>query len=143
MNTEKNRASWAKVVHDIDHAPAHAAFNRLKTMVSPILHRAILAQFDCLFEADGYFNHIKFFPPNSEGSRKGPRVTLELRAPIDPHLYISLCDWDIQYQSPAQCIPVMPDAAFPTFTRYLQHLWEETVPEPIPDALRRKENYVP
>jgi hypothetical protein len=37
----------------------------------------------------------------------------------------------------------MPNAAFPAFTRYLQHLWEETVPEPIPEALRRKENHVP
>ena len=90
MNAENNRASWAKVVHYFDGAPDHTAFNRLKAMVSPILHRAIHAQFDCLFEADCYYDHIRFFPPICEGSRKGPRVTLEIRAPIDPHLYISI-----------------------------------------------------
>ena len=27
--------------------------------------------------------------------------------------------------------------AFPILTRYLQHLWTETVPEPIPEILRK------
>jgi hypothetical protein len=36
-----------------------------------------------------------------------------------------------------QCSTVAPSDAFQTLTRYLQHLWTETVPEPIPEALRR------
>jgi hypothetical protein len=141
MDSDDNKASWSRLVHYVDDAPDHPAFNRLNQMVSPILHRAIRAQFDSLFDATCYFDLILFFPPTKNKSRSGPRVTVELRSPADPHLYISLCDWDIQFQSPAQCARVMPDEAFPIFTRYLQHLWEETIPEPIPEILRRRENY--
>jgi len=141
MGTDDNRASWARIVHCVDDAPSHPAFNRLRKTVSPILHRAIRAQFDSLFSAACYFDHILFFPPSEDKSGSGLRVTLELRSPADPHLYISLCEWDIQYQSPAQCARVMPEKAFPVFARYLQHLWEEAVAEPIPEVLRRKENY--
>jgi len=36
-----------------------------------------------------------------------------------------------------QAHTVLPADAFPMFTRYLQHLWTETVAEPIPEILRR------
>lgn len=143
MDTDSNKASWIKIVRYVDDAPDHPAFNRLKDAFSPILHRAIRAQFDSFFAAACYFDHILFFPLAKNESRSGPRVTFELRSPADPHLYISLCEWDIQYQSPAQCARVMPEKAFPVFTRYLQHLWEEAIPEPIPEVLRRRENYEP
>ena len=137
MDTECNEASWVRLVQYIEDSPNH----RLKQLILPLVHRAIEAQFDSLFEARWYFDHILIFPPDKYASQDGPRVTIELRSHADPHLYISLCNWDVQCQSPAQCHQVRPEGAFAVFTRYLQHLWEEAVAEPIPEVLRRAENY--
>jgi|GEM_PF-6803073 len=115
IDSERNRASWVQLANQIDGAPDHPAFNRLKAAISPIVHRAMNAQFDSLFKAEAYFNHVRLFSPGDRNTR----VTLELRSPADPHLYISLCDWDIQYESPSQCCRVKPEEGFPVFTRYL------------------------
>jgi hypothetical protein len=141
MCSERNKSSWGRIVESIDGAPSGGEFDRLRRVMSPILRRGIQAQFDLHFEAEQYFSHVRLFPISNEKHGAGPRVTLELRSNVDPRLYISFSNWDIQYQAAAQCIGVMPEEAFPVFTRYLQHLWEETVPEPIPPSLRQKKNY--
>jgi hypothetical protein len=141
MNSGDERTGWANTLRLIEDPEGHPSFARRRTILLPIVKRAIEAQFDLLFEADLYFDHLRFYPTGR--SKTGSRVTVELRAPAYPMLYISLSNCDIQYQSPQQFTGVLPEQAFPVLTRYLQHLWEENVPEPIPEILRRKENYVP
>jgi hypothetical protein len=105
----------------------------------PILQRAVDAEFDSLFRAGMSMSHIIFSTLDHHGLRDEPRVTLDVRPNWE--VRISYSTQNIHFHSPSQFEEVDPSSAFPVLTRYLQHLWEETVPEPIPELLRQKKNY--
>jgi hypothetical protein len=83
--------------------------------------------------------------------RFNPPARLRLRPPLNPKVVLAVTkDWQIRISYTnisisrrGQSSTVAPSDAFPTLTRYLKHLWTETVPEPLPEVLRRKTELQP
>lgn len=71
---------------------------------------------------------------DDHGLRDEPRVTLNVTTEF--RLQISYSNRSICFYKPLKSVIVDSSEAFPIFTRYLRHLWVETVPEPIPKELR-------
>jgi len=69
------------------------------------------------------------------GLKGEPRVTLSVTE--DWKIKIEYSTASTYFNTPIHGEVVKSEAAFQTLTKYLQHLWTETVPEPIPEALRK------
>lgn len=138
---DKNRETWRQVQEEIETFPDREEWNRWRSLVTPLVERAIESEFDSLFRAGMSLSHLVFSTLDHHGLRNEPRITVDLTT--DFNLRISYSTSDLWFQQPTQFEIVEPRLAFPVFTRYLQHLWEETLPEPIPEALRKRSNYEP
>lgn len=134
VSADENRATWQEVLGFVAKCPEKEYWNRWKTIVSPILKRAMELEFDSLFRAGMSMSHVIFSTLDHHGLRDEPRVTLEVMK--DWRIRISFTRNNVWFGEPTQCAVLDESSAFPTFARYLRHLWEETVPEPIPDRLR-------
>jgi hypothetical protein len=139
VDSDSNQASWIEVQSRIQGYPDREHWNRWREAVMPILQRAADAEFDSLFRAGTSMDHIIFSTLDHDGLRDEPRVTLDVR--FNWKVRISYTTHNIHFRSPNQFEEIDPSSAFPVFTRYLQHLWEETIPEPIPELLRLRKNY--
>jgi hypothetical protein len=140
-NADENRATWKDVEEWIAEYPDRENWNRWRTIIKPLVERAIASQFDSLFRAGQSMSHLVLSTLDHHGLRYEPRVTVEVTH--DWKLRISWSTHNIWFRSPSQFEIVEPRMAFPVFTRYLQHLWKETSPEPIPEILRDGHNYEP
>jgi hypothetical protein len=138
-NADENRATWKVVKNWIDEYPDHEHWNRWREILLPLMERALLFEFDSLFRAGMSVNDVILSTVDHHGLRDEPRVTVAVTP--DWRLRISYSTQNIWFHPPAQFEIAEPHLAFPIFTRYLQHLWEETVPEPIPQILRNRGNY--
>ncbi len=79
-------------------------------------------------------SHVILSTLDHHGLKDEPRVTLEVMK--DGRIRISLTRNNVWFTEPTQFAVVEESSAIPTLRRYLWHLWEETVPEPIPARLR-------
>jgi len=134
VSADENRATWQQVLGIVAKYPDNEYWNRWRAIVSPILERAVELEFDSLFRAGTSMSHVIFSTLNHHGLRDEPRVTLEVMK--DWRIRISLTTHNMWFREPTQFAVLDESSAFPTFRRYLWHLWEDTVPEPIPDRLR-------
>jgi hypothetical protein len=96
--------------------------------------------------------HWTTFPTGDrEVLRFNPSAKFRLRPPLNPKVIVAVTkDWrvSITYSNISVSLrrnwsTVGPSDAFQTLTRYLQHLWTETVPEPVPEVLRRRTELQP
>lgn len=134
VSADENRATWQQVLGFVAEFPENEYWDRWKAIVSPILKRAIESEFDSLFRAGTSMSHLIFSTMDHHGLRYEPRVTLDVRK--DWKIRISFTRNNVWFSEPTQFAVLDESSVFPTFVRYLRHLWEETVPEPIPDRLR-------
>jgi hypothetical protein len=134
VNADENRATWQHVLDFVAEYPDNEYWNRWKAIVSPILERAVELEYDSLFRAGMSVNHVIFSTLDHHGLRDEPRVTFEVMK--DWSIRISLTTNNVWFREPTQFAVMDELSAFPTLQRYLWHLWEETVPEPVPDRLR-------
>ena len=81
-------------------------------------------------------HHTVFSTLDHHRLKLEPRVTVEVTQESEIKIHYST--GNVWFSSPTQSITIPSSEAFPALTRYLRHLWTETVPEPIPEALRRK-----
>jgi hypothetical protein len=139
--TDDNRATWKQVRVWIDEYPDREHWNRWRAIIVPLVERAIDIQFDSRFRAGLSMSLVILSTLDHHGLRNEPRVTVEVTS--DWKLRIAYSTHNISLMSPKQFEIVDPHCAFPVFARYLQHLWEETMPEPIPEILRDRRNYEP
>jgi hypothetical protein len=131
-----NPETWANIVQFTQEFPQTDYWNRWRSTVCPLLDESIRRGYDCLFRAGSSMHHILFSTISHHGLRGEPHVTL--RVTEEWKIEISYSTSNVHFSSPIESVVVNPDSAISLFTRYLCHLWEETVPEPIPEALRHK-----
>lgn len=134
VSADKNRATWQQVLGFVAEYTDNEYWSRWRAIISPILKHAVELELDSLFRAGMSMSHVIFSTLDHHGLRDEPRVTLEVMK--DWRIRISFTGNNVWFSEPAQFAVVDESSAFPTFGRYLRHLWEETVPEPIPDRLR-------
>ena len=139
--SDENRTTWKLVQGYAREYPDHEHWNRWRGTISPLMERAIECEVDSLFRAGLSMSTLILSTLDHHGLRAEPRVSINVTQ--DWALRISYSTWNVEFKEPAQFEVALPSLAFPIFTRYLRRLWEETMPEPIPEILRRKENYRP
>jgi hypothetical protein len=130
-----NEESWVSVVQDNGEYPDTPYWNSWRSVISPLVDEAIKAGYDKLFRAGKSMHHILFSTIDHHGLRGEPHVTLSVTEDWKIHIHYSTAN--MWFGSAIQSQVVMPTEAFSVLTRYLQHLWTETVSEPIPEILRR------
>jgi hypothetical protein len=138
---DENRATWTEVREWINEYPDREYWNRWRAIIEPLVDRAVASQFDTLFRAGQSMSDLIFSTIDHHGLRHEPRVTVNVTP--EWNLRISYSTHNLWFMSPQQFEVAEPHLAFPVLTRYLQHLWEETIPEPIPEILRDRNNYEP
>jgi hypothetical protein len=136
VNADENRATWQQVLRYIREHPDDEYWSRWRAIVSPILEHAVELEFDSLFRAGMSMSHVIFSTLDHHGLRDEPRVTLEVMK--DWRIRISLTRDNVWFHAPTQFAVLDDSTAFQTFRRYLWHLWEDTVPEAIPERLRSR-----
>ena len=136
VSAEDNRATWQQVLASVRRFPDYDHWNRWRSIVLPILERAVELEFDSLFRAGMSMSHVVFSTLDHHGLKLEPRVTLEVMR--DWRVRISFTTNNVWGVEPTHFAILDESSAFPTLRRYLWHLWEETVPEPIPDCLRSR-----
>jgi hypothetical protein len=139
VNADENRATWQQVLGFVAEYPDNEYWNRWRAIVSPILERAVESEYHSLFRAGMSMSHVIFSTSDHHGLRDEPRVTLEVTK--DWSIRISLTTNNVWFCEHTQFAVLDESSAFPTFRRYLWHLWEETMPEPIPERLRSKTQF--
>jgi len=138
MPLRSNAESWAAVVRDNTEYPDTPYWNKWRSVISPLIDEAIKAGYDKLFRAGKSMHHILLSTIDHHGLREEPRVTLAVADNWKIHIHYSTAN--MYFGSAIQSQLVQPVEAFPVLTRYLQHLWTETVPEPIPEVLRKHDS---
>ncbi len=131
--------SWARAVQSFGKYPDTQHWNQWRSVIEPVITRAIQAGYDGLLRAACSMHDVLVFTSDYIGSEPSPHVKISVTE-----------DWQILvqylpgiYSKGAILAPTIPShtvesgEAFQILTRYLQHLWTETVPEPIPEILRR------
>ena len=138
-----NEESWAYVFEHYADYPDTPHSNQLRSTLVPLIERCVQAGYNQLFRAGTSMHDTVFSTLDHYGLGWEPRVIVsaveDWRIKIR-HFNIHYYDsWPHFPASCGQTVTVVPSEAFPVLTRYLQHLWTETVPEPIPLELRRKD----
>ena len=131
-----NPETWADLVQFIQEFPDTDHWTKWRSAVSPMIDEAILRGYHQLFRAGSSMHHLIFSTLDHHGLRLEPRVTIRVTEELEIGIYYST--GNIHFDSAIESVVVSQGDAFPIFTRYLRHLWEETVPEPIPEELRQK-----
>ncbi len=133
-----NMESWAFVIRDNAEYPDDEYWNQWRAAISPLLDQCIQRGYNRLFRAGKSMHHILLSTLPHNGLRGEPHVTLEVTKEGNIEIHYSTAN---TYFGPSiQNQVVTPSDAFPILTRYLQHLWTETVAEPIPENLRRDDS---
>ena len=138
MNTPSemsNPETWADIVQFAQEFPDTEYWNLWRSTICPLLDQALNLDYDRLFRAGSSMHHIIFSTIDHNGLRGEPHVTICVTEDWKIGIYYSTAS--IHFHPALESIVVDPNDAFPVFTRYLRHLWEETVPEPIPEELSR------
>jgi hypothetical protein len=132
----QNKESWAFVVRDNNEYPDTEHWNNWRSAITPLLNQCMAAGYNGLFRAGKSMHHILLSTLDHKGLRGEPHVTLVVTE--DGKIGIHYSRANIYFGPSIQSEVVPSSGAFPILTRYLQHLWTETVTEPIPPELRQK-----
>ena len=129
-----NVASWKLVLGFIDEYPESTHWSPWKKLARRFVDESIELGLDRYFRAGQSMSHMIFSTLDHHGLRNEPRVTVELHPENELRIaygtsYLSRFPAELEYSLPY-------DDAFPTFRRFLNQLWIETVPEALPDELR-------
>ena len=141
-----NGESWLYVLQVYARYPDTPYCNQLRSILVPVIECCIKAEYNTLFRAGTSMHWTTFSTEDREVLRFNPTARFRLRPPLNPKVILAVAkDWQVKicYSNISVSLrrnwsTVAPSDAFQTLTRYLQHLWTETVPEPIPEGLRRK-----
>lgn len=127
--------SWVDVFSFTESFPDTAYWNRWRTVMQPVLRQSMDAGYDKLFRAGSSMHDMVFSTIDHNDVRKELRVTLS----VTPEflLRVSYSDRHNPYAASLESVALPPQEVFPVLSRSLRHLWEETMPEPIPEVLRR------
>jgi len=131
-----NPETWTDIVQFTREFPDTEHWNRWRSTMCPVLEEALRQGYNRLFRAGSSMHDLIFSTLDHHGLRMELRVTLRVTNDWKIGIYYSTVH--IDFGSPIESVSVTTPEAFPVFTRYLRHLWEETVPEPIPQELRQK-----
>lgn len=135
MRTMTNPESWADVIEFAHSLPDTDHWNCWRAAMLPILEESRSREYDTLFRAGSSMHDFVFSTLDRHRLFDEPRVTLTVTE--DFRLRIAYSRGNVHFSSPSESIVEDSREAFPSFTRYLCHLWEETMPEPIPEVLRK------
>lgn len=131
-----NPETWADIVQFTREFPDTEHWNRWRSTICPVIEEALRQGYDRLFRAGSSMHHLIFSTLKHHGLRMEPRITL--RVTDDWKIGIYYSTGHIDFVAPIQSVVAAAPEAFAIFTRYLMRLWEDTVPEPIPERLRKK-----
>jgi hypothetical protein len=146
LQNATNEESWLYVLQHYFEYPDTPYWNQLRSILVPVIERGIEAEYNRLFRAGTSMHRTTFSTGDRDVLRFNPSAKLRLSPPLNPKVFLEVTkDWrvriyyfDISESRRGQSSTVAPSDAFRTLTRYLQHLWIATVPEPVPEVLRRK-----
>lgn len=141
-----NEESWLYVLQRYVEYADTPYWNQWRSILVPVTERCVEAGYNRFFRAGTSMHRTTFSTGDREVLRFNPAMRLRLTPPLDPKVYLEVTkDWrvrisyyDISVSLRGRSSTVAPSDGFQTLTRYLQHLWTETVPEPLPQGLRRK-----
>ena len=131
-----NPETWADIVQFTTEFPDTDYWNRWRSMICPLLEQAIERGYNRIFRAGSSMHHLIFSTIDHHGLKFEPRVTI--RVTEDWMLGIYYSTVHIDFGPAIESLVVEAQEAFPPFTQYLRHLWEETNPEPTPVELRQR-----
>ena len=135
MVASENIASWQELARSVDQHPDAEYWIKWKNLAHRLLQYAEAQQFNKYIRAGRSMNHLTFSTLDHHGLRDEPRVTVELKA--DGQMRIAFGRGNL-YFSKADVEYTLPfDEACLVFHRFLNQLWQQTMPEPLPDELRQ------
>jgi hypothetical protein len=146
-----NEESWLYVLQHYVEYPDTPYWNQWRSILVPVTERGIEAGYNQLFRAGTSMHRTTFSTGDRDVLRFNPSARFRLSPPLDPKVFLEVTtDWqirisyyDISVFRRGQSSTVAPSDGFQTLARYLQHLWIETAPEPVPEGLRRKTELEP
>jgi hypothetical protein len=130
-----NRESWELVVRSFDEYPDDSYWNHWRSVMRPLINRAIQAGYNELFLAGPAMYLILFSTMDRYWLRSEPRVSVGVTEDWCIQVYYSTTN--VEFNSPIETSKATPDEAFNVLTRYLQRLWTETVAKPLREALSK------
>jgi len=121
---QNNLASWRRIEVFVERA-------RVKAPAARFLRESVALGLDQYFRADQSMNALTFSTvPDGRYLPNEPRVIVNFLGEEGVRLVYRARNFStLEYT-------LTFDAAFPTFRRFLNQLWTDTMPEPIPEALR-------
>ena len=129
-----NIASWKTVLGHVERFPENASWTPWKAVARRFVCEGINLGLDRYFRAGTSVNHLLFSTLDRNGLKREPRVTVEIRG--ENKLRIAYGATNLFFSS-AELEYLLPyELGFPTFRRFLNQLWIETVADPLPDELR-------
>jgi hypothetical protein len=135
-----NKESWQLVVQHLRKYPDTEHWKKWQSVIGSLIDRAIKSDYDGLFRAVKSMNDIRFSTLDNPGAKAEPHV--KVRVTVDWRIQVEYVPANYSANQPfgpkIENNVAAPPEAFQVFTRYLQHLWSETMAEPIPTALRGK-----
>jgi hypothetical protein len=135
ISATSNAESWLLVLNEKRQYPDTEYWNRWRSLIDPLIQEAAAAGYDQLFRAGMSMHHIIFSTLDHHGLKGEPHVTVSVTD--DWKIKVEYSTTNTYFSSPIHAEVVTTGSALPTLTKHLQHLWTETVPEPIPVQLRK------
>ena len=127
-----NIASWEALITLIERSEHWTPW---KPLARRFLRAGIAAELNRYFRAGQSMHHIVFSTLDHHGLSDEPRVTIELHPPSE--LRVAYGTTNLLFRTPELEYSLPFDDGFATFHRFLYQLWSATVPEPIPEDIRR------
>jgi hypothetical protein len=130
-----NIESWRVVEAFVESMPESAHWTPWKTLARRIIGESVKFGLNRYFRAGQSMSDLVFSTLDHHGLQREPRVIVKLRPENDVHLAY----WAARlYFSIPMLEYTLPfDLAFPTFVRFLNQLWTATMPEAVPEDVRR------
>lgn len=131
-----NKESWIGVAKSFSKYPDTQHWNERRAVLEPVITQVIQAGYDGLFRARTSMHDVLVF---TSDDYRSPHITIS----VTKNRQIMIQSLPGIYSKGAVLAPSITShivgsaEAFPVLTRYLQHLWTETVSEPIPESLRK------
>jgi hypothetical protein len=129
----KNICSWNDLGASIDEGPEDTYWTPWKSLARRFVGEGVVMGLNRYFRAGRGMNHLIFSTLDHNGLRREPRVTVELHPKSE--LRIAYGTTNLYFFSPELEYTLEYEPAFVTFRRFLNHLWTETVTDPLPEEL--------
>jgi hypothetical protein len=133
-----NIASWKAIFSFIEECPENPRTARWKALVRKLLSESIDVGLDRYFRAGLSDRQLIFSTLDhslrNEPLRREPHVTVDLHP--ESVIRISYATTPMGFALPQIAHSLSFDQGFPTFRRFLNQLWIETMTDALPDELR-------